>query len=66
MTTNHNPSPDTQVIWGAKNIAPFLGRSEKGAFQILESGKIPGARKVGGRWALDLRVFRASFESVAA
>ena len=68
MTTIINPADVTsdQVIWGARKIAPHLGRSEKGAFHALESGRVPGARKVAGRWALNLRVFRASFESVAA
>jgi hypothetical protein len=54
------------IVWGAAKIAPYLGRSEKGAFHALETGKVPGARKVAGRWALNLHVFRASFESVAA
>lgn len=50
------------LIWGASAIGKYLGRSEKGAFHVLESGKIPGARKIGGRWCLDLRTFMAVFE----
>jgi hypothetical protein len=67
MTTPINQTDaNDQVVWGARKIAPHLGRSEKGAFHALESGKVPGARKIAGRWALDIRVFRASFKAIAA
>jgi hypothetical protein len=52
---------DDQVIWGAAAIAKVIGRSEKGAFHALESGKVPGARKVAGRWGLHLRTFHSFF-----
>lgn len=61
-----NVLENEEIIWGARNIAPHLGRSEKGAFHALESGKVPGARKIAGRWGLNMRVFRASFEAIAA
>lgn len=65
MTTfDHQNKPE--LIWGAAKIAPHLGRSEKGTFHALESGKVPGAQKVAGRWALNLKVFYGSFENVAA
>ena len=54
------------LVWGAAAIAPHLGRSVKGAFGALESGKVPGAKKIAGRWALNLRVYHAAFESAAA
>jgi hypothetical protein len=50
-----------QIIWGAEAIAPYLGRSTKGAFGALEGGRVPGAKKVAGRWGLNLAVFYASF-----
>ena len=50
------------IVWGAEAIAPYLGRTTKGAFGALESGKVPGARKIAGRWALNLKVYFASFE----
>jgi len=56
----------TDLVWGAEAIAPHLGRSTKGAFNALESGRVPGARKVAGRWALHLPKFYASFETNAA
>jgi hypothetical protein len=60
-----NESATPELVWGAEAIAPHIGRSVKGAFHALESGKIPGAKKIAGRWALNLRVFFAAFESAA-
>lgn len=50
------------IVWGAAAIAPYLGRSVKGVFGALESGKVPGAKKIAGRWGLRLGTFYASFE----
>lgn len=58
------PATDT-IVWGAEAIAPYLGRTTKGAFGALESGKVPGAKKIAGRWGLNLKVFLASFENQA-
>jgi hypothetical protein len=63
-TQNETTSAAPDIVWGAAAIAPIIGRSEKGAFGALESGNIPGAKKIAGRWALNLRVFFASFEAV--
>ncbi|WP_448043796.1 helix-turn-helix transcriptional regulator [Bradyrhizobium liaoningense] len=52
--TNH-------IIWGAKDIAKAIGRSEKSVFAMLERGQCPGAKKIGGRWALNMRVFLETF-----
>lgn len=54
------PAAD-HLVWGADAIAPYLGRSVKGAYGALESGRVPGAKKVAGRWGLNLAVFYASF-----
>lgn len=59
-TDKSNPVAD-QLVWGAEAIAQHLGRTVKGAFGALESGKVPGAKKIAGRWALNLRIFYASF-----
>jgi hypothetical protein len=61
-----NVLENEDIVWGAAKIAPYLGRTEKGAFSALESGRVPGAKKIAGRWALNVRVFRASFETAAA
>jgi hypothetical protein len=60
--TKAAPAAD-ELIWGAEAIAPFLGRTTKGAFGALESGKVPGARNVAGRWALHLPTFYATFKA---
>lgn len=54
------------IVFGAEAIAPHIGRTTKGAFGALESGKVPGARKIAGRWALNLKVYHAAFQDVAA
>lgn len=51
-----------QIVWGAVAIARVIGRSEKSAFAMLEQGKIPGAKKIGGRWAFKPSVFFAAFD----
>ena len=65
MSTAANQSTSTkpEIVWGAKAIAPHLGKSVSGTFATLETGKIPGAKKIAGRWGLDLRVFHRAFEA---
>ena len=66
MSTVQNETAAPEIVWGAANIAPHIGRTEKGAFHALERGAVPGAKKIAGRWALNLRLFHAAFESSAA
>jgi hypothetical protein len=58
-------STTADLVWGAEAIAPHLGRTVKGTFGALESGKVPGAKKIAGRWALNLRVYLSAFELAA-
>ncbi|TCU75101.1 hypothetical protein EDE08_103318 [Bradyrhizobium sp. R2.2-H] len=53
--------PCDQLVWGAKAIGKVIGRSEKGAFHALESGRVPGAKKIAGRWGMHVPTFLASF-----
>jgi hypothetical protein len=53
-----------KLIWGAEAIAKAIDRDQAWTFRALKDGKIPGARKISGRWALNPRVFFATFESV--
>jgi hypothetical protein len=57
---------EDKIVWGARAIGETIDRTEKATFAMLEAGKVPGARKVGGRWALKPSVFFASFEAVAS
>jgi hypothetical protein len=59
-------APSAEIVWGARAIAATIGRTEKSTFAMLEAGKIPGARKVAGRWAFNPKVFFAAFDEVAA
>ena len=60
---NAAAAANPMIIWGAEAIGPHLGRTTKGAFNALESGRVPGAKKIAGRWALNLSVYHAAFES---
>jgi hypothetical protein len=37
------------ILWGAAAIGAYIGKSDRGAFHLLETGKLP-ARKVGAQW----------------
>lgn len=50
-----------EFVWGAAAIGRIIGRSEKGAFHALESGRVPGAKKVAGRWGLHVPTFTSHF-----
>ena len=56
---------NSEFVWGAAAIGPIIGRSEKGAFHALESGRVPGAKKVAGRWGLHLPTFIKHFTDTA-
>ncbi|MCK1619561.1 hypothetical protein IVA96_23890 [Bradyrhizobium sp. 159] len=55
-------NPETDLIWGAAAIGRVIGRTEKGAFHALESGRVPGAKKIAGRWGMHVPTFLASFQ----
>jgi hypothetical protein len=52
-------------IWGAKDIAREIGRTERQAFHLLESGQLLGARKIGGKWVITRAMLRLIFEGAA-
>lgn len=57
---------ETKIIWGARAISEAIGRSQKATFAMLEQGKIPGARKIAGRWAFNPAIFFATFDEAGA
>jgi len=59
------PLDPSELIWGGRAIARAIGRTEAATFHALERGRVPGARRVGGRWALHVPSFRAAFESAS-
>jgi hypothetical protein len=50
MSSIQTDSTEPKILYGAKDIAPAIGKTEKGAFAALQRGSIPGARKLGGKW----------------
>jgi hypothetical protein len=50
-------------VWGAKNIARVINRTERQTYLALEKGELPGAKKIAGRWMFVPAKF---FEAVAA
>lgn len=65
MVETPSPKP-LPIIWGARAIARFLGRTERATFHALERGTLPGARKVGGRWCLSVDHLRQHFDGEGA
>ncbi|MDK1377120.1 MULTISPECIES: helix-turn-helix domain-containing protein [unclassified Sinorhizobium] len=63
MTRN---TPETMdLIWGAEEIAKFIGRSQRAVFHMLDNGELP-AKKVGGRWVAERsQLIRFFMESAA-
>ncbi|MCK1525613.1 hypothetical protein [Bradyrhizobium sp. 17] len=65
-------NPD-EFVWGAADIGKYLGRSKEATWFMLEQDRVPGAKKIAGRWGMHVPNFLASFqptttprESVAA
>jgi hypothetical protein len=63
---NAAPVEVTGIIWGCEAIAMAIGRAKKSTYAALEAGKIPGARKIAGRWGLDPKAFAAAFDTAGA
>jgi hypothetical protein len=59
-------STDLEILWGVPAIAAAIGRTARATYHMLESGHLPGAKKVGGRWCVSRRSLVALFEMVAA
>lgn len=55
-----------QYAWGAKAIAREINKTPRATFHLLEKGQIPGSRKIGEQWVLDVQKFRDSFKETAA
>lgn len=53
------------LIWGAKNIAKHIGRSQRQTFHMLQEGQIP-AKKIGERWVADPKKLEQFFSEAMA
>ena len=48
-----------EVVYGAKNIGLIIDEpNPRKVFYRLETGQIPGAKKLGGMWALSVPTWR--------
>ena len=54
------------IIWGVKAISVAINRTDRVTYRLLETGEIPPAKKVGGRWCVSRRKLVEHFEQVAA
>ncbi len=74
MTTsfNHESAPadnhrQPEIVYGVHAIGEAIDEPDpRKVFYALQQGHIPGARKVGRRWALSIRVFRREMHGEAA
>lgn len=57
---------DDIFLWGARSIGEAINRNERQAYHLLESGKIPCARKVGDKWVARRRSLLRFFGGEAA
>lgn len=55
-------TPD-EFVWGAADIGKYLGRSKETTWYMLDQGRVPGAKKIAGRWGMHVPTFLASFQS---
>lgn len=58
--------PDSlDLLWGARAIARFIGRTDRQCWEALNAGELP-ARKVHGRWVASREALRRHFMGEAA
>lgn len=57
-------NPD-EFVWGAADIGKYLGRSKEATWFMLEQDRVPGAKKIAGRWGMHVPTFLASFQPTA-
>jgi hypothetical protein len=65
----HSPckiSRTIRIVWGVAAIARAIGRTERSVYPLVETGQLPGAKRIGGKWGLDLDRFHAVFDDSAA
>jgi hypothetical protein len=52
----------SDIVWRAEAIAKLIGRRTRDVYHLLETGRLKGARKVGGRWCITRSALFANFE----
>ncbi|MCK1337170.1 hypothetical protein IVB38_14315 [Bradyrhizobium sp. 38] len=65
QTSKPIANPD-EFVWGAVDIGKYLGRSKEATWFMLEQDRVPGAKKIAGRWGMHVPTFLASFQASSA
>jgi hypothetical protein len=59
--TNPQDIADDDILWGAKEIAKAINRSENEVYHLLSKERLP-ARKIGSIWVSTRRQLRRALE----
>jgi hypothetical protein len=65
MSSQHHCEKSDEVIWGVRAIAREINRDERAAAHLLRKG-LPGAKRIGGKWAFCPAIFFSNFEQASA
>ena len=52
------------LLWGVREIARFINRTERQCYEALTKGELPG-RQVNHRWVASKKALREFFEVAA-
>ena len=50
-----------RIVWGVPAIAREIGATERKTYHLVETNRLPGAKKIAGRWAFRPDIFHAAF-----
>jgi hypothetical protein len=62
VMSSHQGEKSDEVIWGTRAIAVAINRDERAAAHLLRNGELPGAKRIGGKWAFRPAIFFSNFE----
>jgi hypothetical protein len=53
---------DFDILWGASEIARAIGRSTRETYHLLQTARLRGPKKVGGRWCVTRLALLENFQ----
>jgi hypothetical protein len=62
---HHEDNTGGELVWGQRDIGRLIGRDARSAGRLLRLEMVPGARRVGGRWAISRSALIRAFAEVA-
>jgi len=63
ISTETEAPTGIRIVWGVPAIAREIGATERKVYHLVETNRLPGAKKIAGRWALRVDLFHAAFEA---